>query len=469
MLARKHALRLEGGNKLRIFLLVVGIVLWSAVTLIGLLYLPEKLKDLGIAGLNGILTSITDLTAVIAKPLFDTLGGLLPIAASLEIVMAVMLVLWVLLLWGWTALLRTRYIYCRTNAGTELYAGKLLQYYYPGVLTVEVAGEDVWPTAWFIDEEMLEPAKPALRVRAKPIAFFGEVLLPEPEAVEEPVAASEEPTAVEEAVTAEETAAVEAPAPVEEREPEIQIIIREAADREAANLAALAAASAAVATAPVAEPAVPAPAPTPEPTPAPAPAPAPVVAPAPASEDGDDSDDEEELGEIREVTVDGKTFRMIIRYSRSFTARVIQAPDFLKAYYSEIKNELMSYNLVKSRISWKHDAFNRGRLQLAKVVVRGKSLCLYLALDPNAYEVEKYHQIDQGNKNAYAKVPMMIRVKSDLGLRKAKFLISEMMENYEIERGDSEDLDYASWYAYRDTKTLIEENLIKELETPEEA
>ena len=59
-------------------------------------------------------------------------------------------------------------------------------------------------------------------------------------------------------------------------------------------------------------------------------------------------------------------------------------------------------------------------------------------------------------------------MKSDLGLRKAKFLISEMMANFEIERGEAEDLDYASWYAYKDTKTLVEENLIKELELPEE-
>ncbi len=442
MLAKKHALRLEGGNKLRIFLLVVSLVLWSALTLVGLLYLPGKLEELGIEAAK----AVGDATAAISTPIFDALGAILPI----EIMMLAVFIVWLLLLFAWARLLRTSYIYCRTNAGTELYAGKILQRFFPGVLSVEVDGEDVLPTAWFTDEEMLEPAKPTLRIRGKAIALFGEIVLPEP-----PVAVAEpEETPVEETV-AEETPVV-AEAPAAPSEPEIQVIIREAADREAANAPAPAAPPAPAVTAAVAEP-----------EPAPAPAPVAVAASAPASEDGDDSDEEEEIGEIREVTVDGKTFRMVIRYSRSFTARVIQAPDFLKAYYSEIKNELMAYNLVKSRISWKHDAFNRGRLQLAKVVVRGKSLCLYLALDPNAYEVEKYHQVDQGNKNAYAKVPMMVRVKSDLGLRKAKFLISEMMANYEIERGDSEDLDYASWYAYRDTKSLIEENLIKELETPE--
>ena len=79
------------------------------------------------------------------------------------------------------------------------------------------------------------------------------------------------------------------------------------------------------------------------------------------------------------------------------------------------------------------------------------------------------NQTDKGGTNAYAKVPMMIRIKSDLGLRKAKYLVSEMMANYDIERGETQDLDFLSSYGYRDTKTLIGEGLIKELETPEEA
>ncbi len=438
MLAKAYATRLSGGNGYRRFMVFWHFLLWIAVTAVGFFYLVEKLIELNIEAISGVLKSISDAGAVVTKPLFDILGGLLPINGSLEILMIAVFLLWVLLFWAWVRLFRVRYICCVTNAGTAIYSGKIFQSFIPGTLSVEVDGEAMLPYAWFTDKEMSLAAKATLRVRAKSIALFGEIAIPEP-VVEEPI--------VEEPVVEE--------VPLEPAEPEIQIIIREALEREAAAVAA-----------PL-EPYAPAPVPAPASAPTPAPA-APVEsAPAPAaSEEGDD--DEEELGEIREVTVDGKTFRMVIRYSRSFTARVIQAPDFLKNYYSEIKNELMSYALVKSRISWKHDAFNRGRLQLAKLVVRGKSLCLYLALDPSAYEVEKYHQIDQSGKNAYAKVPMMVRIKSDLGLRKAKFLISEMMANYDIERGEIEDLDYASWYAYKDTKTLIEENLIKELETPEE-
>lgn len=204
-----------------------------------------------------------------------------------------------------------------------------------------------------------------------------------------------------------------------------------------------------------------------QPVATPAPAVAEPLPAVPETQDIDEEDEPEET-EIREKTVNGRTFRVIIRYSRSFAARVIQAPDALKNYYSEIKNELLAYEEVKSRISWKHEAFNCGRIQLAKLVVRGKNLCVYLALDPNAYEYEKYHQTDKSGKAAYVKVPMMIKVRSDLGLRKAKYLISEVMANVGLERTDAALVDYASWYAYRDTKTLVEENLIKELEAPEE-
>ena len=428
MLAKTYAKKIEGGNAYRIFLLVLHLVLWLAVTAVGLLYLFEKLKDIAFFG------AIAKVLNGVSEPILGALEGLLPVSASLEVMMVVVLALFFLLLWAWVRLLGVSYIYVVTNAGTALHVAKRYQRFAPSALSVEVAGVEKTDLFWFHDVMMYEPTKPRIFVRARSMALFTRCALP----AEAPVA---------------EPATVAPAAPVEKKpekpiEPEIQVIIREAEAREAA----LAAAPAPVAPTPVAEP-VSAPAPIVEE--------APVAAPAsPENEDGDD----EEESEIREVTVDGRTFQMVIRYSRSFTARVTQADDTLKNYYSEIKNELLSYDLVKSRISWKHDAFNRGRLQLAKLVVRGKNLCVYLALDPNAYEVEKYHQVDQGNKNAYAKVPMMVRVKSDLGLRKAKFLISEMMANYEIEKGENEAIDYASQYTYKDTKTLIAENLIKELQ-----
>ena len=425
MLARNYAKKIEGGNAYRIFLLVLHLVLWLGVTAFGVFYLSGDIKNFGFAG-------------------------------ALEIVTVLVFALFFLLLWAWVRLLGVTYIYCVTNAGAALYIARPYQRFAPSALSVEVDGRLKTNLFWFHDVMMFEPTKPFIFANTEGMVLFTRCALATEKAAVEETAAEPVEEPAEEAENTKE--------PID---PEIQVIIREAAERVAAQAAAPApAVVVAPAPAPVVEPA---PAPAAEPAPAPVAevAPAPIAEPAPAVPSApsttDDGDDEEE-SEIREVTVDGRTFQMVIRFSRSFTARVVQADDTLKGYYSEIKNELLSYDLVKSRISWKHDAFNRGRLQLAKLVVRGKNLCVYLALDPNAYEVEKYHQVDQGDKNAYAKVPMMIRVKSDLGLRKAKFLISEMMANYEIEQGEYEAVDYASQYPYRDTKTLIAENLVKELQ-----
>ncbi len=157
-------------------------------------------------------------------------------------------------------------------------------------------------------------------------------------------------------------------------------------------------------------------------------------------------------------------FNLHIPYSYSFVARLIQSPDSTKRYYSALKNELLSYRPVKSRISWRYDTYNLGRLQLVRMAVRGKNLFLYLSLDPREYPYEIYHQVDKGNARAFRKVPMRICVKSDLGLRRAIFLIGEAMRGAAIEKREIEPIDYAAWYGYLDTEALIEKELVKPLD-----
>ncbi len=161
-------------------------------------------------------------------------------------------------------------------------------------------------------------------------------------------------------------------------------------------------------------------------------------------------------------------FDVHIPYSYSFVARLIQSPDSTKRYYSALKNELLSYRLVKSRISWRYDTYNLGRKQLVRMAVRGKNLFLYLSLDPSAYPYEIYHHTDKGNARAFQKVPMRICVKSDLGLRRAMGLIAEVMQRAEIEKGATEEIDYTAWYGYLDTEALIEKELVKPLDGVEE-
>jgi len=159
--------------------------------------------------------------------------------------------------------------------------------------------------------------------------------------------------------------------------------------------------------------------------------------------------------------IDGNGNELDIRYSRSFTANVIQGEDNVKEFYSELKNHILSYKGVKSRISWKFDSYNRGRDQLVKLKIRGKTICMYIALDPNEFDKAKYHH-DAVDAKIFEDVPMLVKIKSGLGLRKAKELVDILMAKLGIELDDkAKTVDYVAKHPYEETDALVQKGLIK--------
>lgn len=146
------------------------------------------------------------------------------------------------------------------------------------------------------------------------------------------------------------------------------------------------------------------------------------------------------------------------RYNRSFEAKLIQSDDTVKRYYSELKNCLLSYKKVTPRISWRHESFRKGRPAAAKFVIRGKTLCLCLALDPENYEESKYIVNDMSRYAKFANTPLMYRIKNERRLRYAKELIAFLFEG--TEPSGHEDEDFAA-IPYEDTQSLVERGLIK--------
>ena len=152
-----------------------------------------------------------------------------------------------------------------------------------------------------------------------------------------------------------------------------------------------------------------------------------------------------------------------IKYSRSVTANIIQSDETVKSWYSELKNHIMSYDGVKSRISWKFDSYNKGRYQLFKMKLRGKTVLLYCAYDPEKLDSSKYHHEAIDNK-LFADVPTLIKVKSNLGLRKAKEVVDMVMHNFDILPSDKPKfVDYVAKYPYEDTDALLAKKLVKAL------
>ena len=176
---------------------------------------------------------------------------------------------------------------------------------------------------------------------------------------------------------------------------------------------------------------------------------------------------EEPVQEAEPVLVptyfDNEGNKIDIKYSRSFKANLIQSDDTVKDYYSELKNHIMSYKGVKSRFSWKFDSYNRGRDQLFKIKLRGKTICLYCALDPNEFDESKYHQ-EAIDAKIFEDVPMLVKIKSGLGLRKAKELVDITMAKFGIEKDEkAKTIDYVKEFPYEPNEPLIARKLIKAL------
>ena len=150
------------------------------------------------------------------------------------------------------------------------------------------------------------------------------------------------------------------------------------------------------------------------------------------------------------------------RFKRSFKAKMIESTEEIKNFYFDLKNELLSYARVSSQINWSNDRFAWGRETVAKIGIRGKTLCLYVALNPDEYPSSVYHQTFAGDTKMYEKTPMMVKIKSAVGVKRAIRLIEMVMENIgAVKEEGFIPIDFADEFAFRSEEQLLAEGLIK--------
>ena len=149
------------------------------------------------------------------------------------------------------------------------------------------------------------------------------------------------------------------------------------------------------------------------------------------------------------------------RYNRSYTARIIQADDELKARYSEIKNHIISYRGVFNGITWKREAFYVPKRDcFATFAIRGKTLCLFLSVPSSKFEGTKYKVEDRTQQVRNAKMPTMFRIRSDRGTKYAKELIDIVLSEKGVKINEEyKPINYRP--SYRSTENLINGGYIK--------
>ena len=147
-----------------------------------------------------------------------------------------------------------------------------------------------------------------------------------------------------------------------------------------------------------------------------------------------------------------------LRYDKSFEARLIQSDDEIKHWYTEIKNELLSYKTCKARMSWKRETFKANKQVVAMLVYRGNTLCLFVPLNYADYADNK--EIETTDLPTYAETPVMIRLKNEKRKKTAIELISKVMEQAQVVRKPgyiSEDF----YVPYEGILELINKGLIR--------
>lgn len=143
---------------------------------------------------------------------------------------------------------------------------------------------------------------------------------------------------------------------------------------------------------------------------------------------------------------------------KSFTAQLMQASDDVKVWYFELKNCILCYEKTKEIMRWHNEKFYIGRNNVATLTMRGKTLSLYLALDPEEYS-DKF-RVRLSQSEAYRKVtPCLFRIKSDKSVKQAKELIALLMADYGVMYVRTNHSIYA--LPYEDDDALVAKGLAK--------
>ena len=132
--------------------------------------------------------------------------------------------------------------------------------------------------------------------------------------------------------------------------------------------------------------------------------------------------DEDEVGDLideNEVIVNPFEGLNLKEDKRTFKEKLYQSDDILKQRYINIANILYQIDKAHARDSKKFETYKAGYVNLAKFSIRGKTLNIYLGLNPSEYVDTKYIFTDESGKKTYINFPMRVKITSD---RKAKWV-----------------------------------------------
>ena len=115
------------------------------------------------------------------------------------------------------------------------------------------------------------------------------------------------------------------------------------------------------------------------------------------------------------------------RHRAKFETRIKTADQELRDKYYELRDYVRSYG-IKDRMSVPGVTFSLHRERYVFITIAGKKLKVYFALNPNDYKDSTIPVVENTSKK-FEDLPVELKVKSDLSLKRAKALVDDVMKS----------------------------------------
>ena len=165
------------------------------------------------------------------------------------------------------------------------------------------------------------------------------------------------------------------------------------------------------------------------------------------------------------ISDDGNDWIDKLRYSRSFVAKLILSDNAVKEYYAAITARLLSYQKVRSKTGWNGVSFFAGRESIAKITISGKTLCVYLAFQPDEEEGVKYKAKDVSYKRKYQKTPSLYKIRSNGALNHCLKIIDAIAAKLDLVMRTDTPQVFTSAFRQDSFNNLVTRGLIRLLKS----
>lgn len=152
---------------------------------------------------------------------------------------------------------------------------------------------------------------------------------------------------------------------------------------------------------------------------------------------------------------------------RTLENKLIIADTRERRYYNKLKNELLSYEGIKSEMQVATEVFRHGKQVVARITLAGFTR-IYFALNPDEFDVDRYKQADQSQVD-FEDARMMLRVRDDDEYAVSVELIAIMMGAFNINRLEAHiEEDYLPAFPRREDAVLEKKGKLLAFEEKDE-